>query len=489
MLLCTFERFRFFKVFRALISIGALTLLLLVSGCSPHQPQAKRGMMVVPDVFVESSGVEKRSLPEKWWTVFEDEKLDTLMEELFAENLDLEKGFARLEQVRALRRSVAAARWPSLNLSGQAAREKQRTILGPQTGNFYQMSAEAAYEVDLWKKIDSRVKAARFDELATVEDIKTLYLSLSAQLADFYYLAVEQRAQLKLVGETIESFAGTLRRVERRYREGLVPAVDVYQARQNLAGAQAVKPIFRSTLAVTEHALAVLLGRFPEAEIAGALEVLPGVPEGYPDFLPGDLLGRRPDIEAAFLRLKARDERIAAAVADRLPAINLAGGAGYLKNMISSETISGSVWNLAGSVLLPVVDGGRRRAEVDRRRGEYREDLAALTSLLLDSVREVEDGLARERETRRRIVLLEKKAEATGGALRLALTRYLFGLTDYLPVLTAQGLDLDARSQLLGGRRQLIADRISLVRAMGGSWMNDEMNGRLEAYGRAADEP
>ncbi len=489
MLLCTFEGYRLFQVLRTLIGFGALALFLMAEGCSPHQPQAKREMMVVPDAFVESSGLEKRPLPEKWWTAFEDEKLDALMDELFAKNLDLEKGFARLDQVRALRRSVAAARWPSLDLSGQAAREKQQTILGPLTGNFYQMSAEAAYEVDLWKKIDSRVKAARFDELATVKDIKTLYLSLSTQLADFYYLAVEQRAQLKLVGETIESFAGTSRRVEWRYREGLVPAVDVYQARQNLAGAQAAEPVFRSTLAVTEHALAVLLGRFPETKVAGALEDLPGVPEAYPDFLPGDLLVRRPDIEAAFLRLKASDERIAAAVADRLPAINLAGGAGYLKNMISSDPISGSVWSLAGSVLLPVVDGGRRRAEVDRRRAEYREDLAALTSLLLDSVREVEDGLARERETRRRIAMLEKKADASGGSLRLALTRYLFGLTDYLPVLTAQGLDLDARSQLLGARRQLIADRISIVRAMGGSWMNDEMNGRLKAYGGAADEP
>lgn len=146
-----------------------------------------------------------------------------------------------------------------------------------------------------------------------------MQLSLAARVADAYFLLIEQRSQLQLADQSIEAYSQSLDMVERRYRGGLVPAVDFYLARQNLASAQAIRESNDSAMKMAEHALAILIGRYPGDEVAGQLVRLPSPPESFPAGLPSELLTRRPDLRAALLRVKANDERVAVAIADRFP--------------------------------------------------------------------------------------------------------------------------------------------------------------------------
>jgi NodT family efflux transporter outer membrane factor (OMF) lipoprotein len=454
-------------------------LLPLFAGCSLHRPQEATLPVAIPPVYVEP-GATAAPPVERWWESFADPRLNALVEESFAANLDLAQAFARIQQAEAQIGIARAGQLPSVNLDGAAGRGRQPGFKGPETADSFQLSAAAAFELDLWGKLAARTETALLEADASREDAKTLYLSLSARVADLYFLAVEQRAQLELADRSIAAFTDTLERVERRYREGLVPALDVYQSRQNLAGAQASRPLFANTLAATEHALAVLLGRYPEGGTAGTLAELPIGPAAFPAGLPADLLARRPDIEAALLRLKASDARIAAAIADRFPSFNLIGNFGGASSDLGELLRSGNIfWSLLLDLAQPVFDGGRRSAEVERNRALFRENLSRYHQSVLTAFQEVEDALAANRTTEERIVFVEARVTASQAALRLALDRYLQGLSDYLPVLTAQGLQFDAESQLLAARRQLLADRISLARALGGKWMAAEMGENL----------
>ncbi len=174
----------------------------------------------------------------------------------------------------------------------------------------------------------------------------------------------------------------------------------------------------------------------------------------------------------------------AQAIADRFPSFNLLGNYGRSSTAFSTGDLTGVFWNLLASAALPVIDGGRRKAEVDRTEAAFRESLARYRKVVLTSFQEVENALVNNRTTEERIRQLEQQVTATGGALRLSLDRYLLGLSDYLPVLTAQNADFTARSQLLAAKRQLLSDRISLARALGGGWMEEEMEIRREASAR-----
>lgn len=463
---------------RLITALGVAALLSTLTGCSLHQPQEATLPVAIPSTYVEP-GVDAPAI-ERWWESFADPQLNALIDAAFTANLDLNQAFARLQQTGAQLQTTAAAQRPFLTLQGEGKEEKTPSFFDDIQGSSHRFSAAAGYEVDLWRKLAGRTRGARLDFAASRREVETLYLTLSARVADLYFLAVEQRAQLVLADRSIAAFADTLERVERRYREGLVPALDVYQSRQNLAGARSRRPQFENGLAAAERALAVLLGRYPEGGATGGLAVLPGAAEQFATGLPSQLLARRPDVEAALLRLQASDARIAAAIADRFPSVNLLANYGYMRTAFSTGDIVGTFWNVAVDLAQPILDGGRRAAEVERNRAVFRENLARYQQAVLTAFQEVEDALVANRTTEERLSFLTQRVEASEAALRLALDGYLQGLSDYLPVLTAQGLQFDAESQLLAARRQLFADRITLARALGGEWMHEELERRIE---------
>lgn len=467
----------------SLLLIGCGLFLLPGSGCSLHKPQRATLPCSVPLGYTEPCAAgEPLSALEHWWERFADPDLNALMSEAFAANPDLQQAYARLEQTEALVRTSGAAQRPTLDVAGAGGRRRQSIGLSDAvTADTFSLSIPASFEVDLWRKLASRTEAARSEQAASREELKALYLSLTAQVADLYFMAVEQQAQLALTDRNIAAFADTLQRVESRYREGLVPPLDVYQSRQNLATARSRRPQFENGLATAEHALAVLLGRYP---VRGMIDNHRQLPQTIPDFsagMPSQLLVRRPDVEASLLRLRASDARIAAAIAERFPALRLTGSYGGQSVELADLLASGNIfWNLLLNLAQPLYDGGRRAAEVDRSRAVFRENLAGYHKSVLSAFREVEDALAAGRTGEERIARLRQSEEASAAALRLALDRYLQGLSEYLPVLTAQGLHFDAQSQLLAARRQLIADRISLARALGGDWMDTELTDTLQ---------
>ncbi len=466
-----------------------LTLLavsiLFSAGCAVHRPQEVSLPVDLPPIFSEKASAEDPHTG-KWWESFADTRLNALVEEAFESNLDLAQAHARLAQVEALLRVAGAAERPAVGLEAAAGRGRQSAPAGlpfaPATADSYRLSAAASYEIDLWKRLASRTEAARLDALAARQDVKGLTLTVSALVADLYYLVAEQREQLALSDRTIAAFADTLERVELRYREGLVPALDVYQSRQNLATALARRPQFENALAAAEHALAVILGRYPQRSAEKEPVQIPWQISPFAAGVPGELLARRPDVEAALLRLRASDERIGAAIAERFPALRLTGSYGASSAELGDLLSSGAIfWNLLLGIAQPILDGGRREAEIERSRALFHEDLARYHQSVLVAFREVEDALAANRTSEERLRHLEAREEASAAALRLALDRYLQGLSDYLPVLTAQGLHFDAQSQLLSARRQLVSDRITLARALGGEWMDEELERRNRA--------
>jgi NodT family efflux transporter outer membrane factor (OMF) lipoprotein len=448
-----------------LISILAVT----ISGCTLHKSSIKDAQIAVPPSYT-TEAEKAADLSGRWWEKFEDKTLNNLIETALSNNLDISQAYERLQQSLARVRIVDSSRGVNANIQGFGGKARQSSAFGTVREDTYSLSAAAAYEIDVWGKLKSTTNAARLDALASEEDLKSLYISISAQVADLYYLAVEQRAQLDLTDETIESFQDTADRVERRYHEGLVPALDVYQSRQNLSSAKAARPLFESRLAVTLNSISVLTGNFSDKKIGGSADELINAP-AFNEGIPSQLLTERPDIRSVYLKLEASDERIAAAIADRFPSFNITGTYGGNSDKIRTVLDSPNIfWNILLNAAQPVLDAGRRKAEVDRTKAVFREKLAAYHQAVLNAYREVEDSLAKSSASEERIAMLGNTVSASENAYRLSLDSYMQGLTDYLPVLTEQLRHVTSKSNLLTARRQLISDRIQLARALGGAW-------------------
>ena len=460
---------------RAFTGAAALLVLpLMLAACSPYSTGRFNDSLRIPAINNASTAKERLyGVTDRWWEVFNDPELNRLMQSAFSGNLDLVQAYERMEQARAAAREAGAQRLPSLTASAAAGRVRQKTSSGPMESDTYQASLGASYELDLWAKMRSRTRAAVLESMASEEALRAAYMGTSAEIAELYFTSVEQKAQLKLSGLTIRSLERIRESVELRYRAGVVTALDLYLARQNLATASTKRPALEAAVAEAEAGLALATGRAPGELDMETPDTLPGPPE-FPTEIPSDILKRRPDVQAALRTLEAKDYRVAAAVADRFPSFSLTASYGGASNELSEILKSPNIfWSALMNLAMPIMDGGKRSAASDKAKAAMRESLAAYQKAVLSALKDVHIALIRNTRSAEQIYLMEQAVKAGENTLRVAEAQYLQGITDYINVLSAQQQLSASQSSLLTSRRQLISARIQLARALGGNWMDD----------------
>lgn len=450
------------------------TLALLLSGCI-HTSHVEEKLPRAPKRFGAEAASREGADVGRFWELFGDARLNRLVTRALASSLTIEQAWARLDQARASLTAARAGWWPSVSAKAEAGRSHTAMVFGSQSASFDRntlaVSLGVSYEIDLWGKVRYGAKAAGLELEATADDLRAAYLSVAAQLVDGYFLAAELRAQLALLDQTVESRTRHLELVERRYRSGVVTALDLYQAQQNLATARAQQHQFRQQLASAEHAIALLAAEAPSAgrALSGTLDRLPEQVRELPPGLPAQLLLRRPDLRAAQRRLHAADARVGQAVAGHYPSLTIGGSVGYQFDPAAL------VWNILGSLLAPIFEGQRVSADVDLREAQLRLALATYKAALLQALKEVEDALVSGRQVKERVRWLEEKVTAAEGALRMSTDLYAQGLVTFLQVLSAEESVYNAKRELISARRELISARVQLARALGGGWMEREI--------------
>jgi outer membrane protein, multidrug efflux system len=456
----------------ALIGLGAITAL---SACRVHDVDTTpEPPIAVPERYSVETRMDAAP-PEAWWGDFNDPALSELIDASLAHNLQLRAAWARLEQARALVEQAGSGKWPQLEASLSAARTKNRFDLGQEIiveTTSYNASIQAGYEVDLWRRIDSLENAAAWDAAAVRDSVESIALATAAQVSETWFDLVAQRAQRALIERQLEINETYLELTRLRFEQGLASALEVYQQRQQLVATRARLALIDATIEVLQNALGLLIGRPPGADFAVGRIDLPELPPLPGTGLPADLLERRPDVRAAMRQVVAADYRVAAAIADRLPALRLSGSLSEAADN-PGDLFRTPLWSIAGSLIAPIFDGGRRAAEVDRTEAVVDERLYVFAQELLEAVVEVENALAQETQQVIYIEELREQLELAEVTLREARARYRQGLVDYLQVLTSLQALQQVELQVLQARRQLISYRIQLCRALGGTWTRE----------------
>ncbi len=462
-----------------------LLTLLLLTACNPLRPTQLKQPDPPRDFSHEQPTTAVR-LAERWWQEFDDPQLNQLQQQLFSNNLDLRQALYRLQQLEALQKITGASLWPQLNLNGSLSRDHSPGLTTDTYSTNSRLSVAAGYEVDLWKKLIDKEKAAELRTLAGEREIQALLLGLSAQLTEQYFLAVTQRAHLDLLTQQMTHKNDFLQTVTERYRAGLSTAIEVYQAQQNLATVETQMPDRLTSLVGAENSLALLLGQAP-GTITVTAKDLPQLTDIVDIGLPATLLLRRPDVAAALLQLEAADFDLAVALAEKLPAINLSATLGYSASRLAAGDIEGTLWNLALGLTQPLFDGGRRHAETERQQAVRAEKLALYRQTMLTALQEVETALAAETNSRTKAINLERQRQINDNTLQLTQDNYLFGLTDSRDLSLSHISQLEILSQQLSNHRLQLSNRITLARALGGSWMTKEIKQQRQSLKEGQD--
>ncbi|BCR06462.1 membrane protein [Desulfuromonas versatilis] len=444
--------------------LGVATALWL-SACAPVTPQLQPP--VEPPAAFSAAG--DQALPERWWLALDDPGLDGLIERALAGNLSLQSAWDRLDQARALARRAGADLYPSLDAEASVSHLRLREGGETSSSDELGLGLVAGYELDLWGRIRSSREAALLDARASADDLQTAALTLSAQVAATWYQLVEQYGQLELLEAQRALNQQVLELVTLQFRTGQAGIADVLQQRQLVESNRGERAQAEARAGLLEHQLAILLGSAPGEPVAprqsGLLE-LPSLPATG---LPAELVQRRPDLRGAWHRVLASDRNLAAAIAERFPRLSLTAQLSTSGGK-ASDLFNDWLTSLAGNLIGPLVDGGFRRAEIDRARALAAEDLHTYGQAVLDAFGEVEDALLQERRQRELIASLDRQLELAATVIERVRDRYTKGAVDYQRVLDALLSHQQLQRTRLSAQRELIQNRIDLYRALGGGW-------------------
>lgn len=443
---------------------------MLLAGCaglgaSPPPPNAAVRAPAAWRTYVGPTA----PLEAQWWRRFGDPALARLVEAALANNPDVAIAGARAREARAQERLARSQLLPNLNLGAGATYNRSVGPLGSASESFGgQPVFQASYEVDLFGRIGNLVAAARQSTAAAEAGREATTLSVAAATASGYVTLLGLDARLNVVQATLASRGEALRLARSRAEVGYTSQLELSQAQAEYEATALIVPQVQLAITRQENALSQLIGVSPQAIGRGeALTVLqqPPVPEG----LPSELLRRRPDIAQAEFTLAASDATLTSTRAQFLPQITLTGSAGVALSTALADPIR--LWSIGTSILAPIFNGGRIRAQVET--AEARRDQAAFAyqRTVLTAFREVEDNLAATQRLGEQRARLEAQRRAVAEALRHATNRYQAGYSSYLEQLDAQRALLTVDLSLVQAEADQLNAYVALYQAMGGGWV------------------
>lgn len=454
----------------------ALLLALLVcavSNCTVGpkflQPQPK-----MPADYA-SKASNSAAVSPTWWRRLNDSTLNHLIVQSTGQNKDLAIAKARLLEARALWREAQFDFAPTVTASGsydttQLGASMNAAFRG-RTVDTWRTGFDADYELDLFGRVRSSVKAAKATSAAAEANVQDLLITLQAEVTINYLELRGAQAQLAVAQENAGNQSEALRIAEASLKGGRGTQLDVARARSLLNTTQAQVPGYEETIAKAIHRIAVLCGRHPSElrpQLQKALKQ-PAVPASAAIAKPAELLRLRPDIRIAENALAAATARVGIATADLFPRITFGGRLNLEGQTLASLNQYGSpAYSFGPRISWAFLNLGRVRQHIKAAGHRADAALATYEQTVLLALEEVENALTSYDRERQRLRHLEASAASAREAATLARQRYQDGVADFLTVLDAERVALAAQNDIVLSRTRATAAWVRIHKAMGG---------------------
>lgn len=465
--------------FTRLLAPAALALAL--SACATAGPDyraAEQSAATTPGAqgaFAsgQDAAFSQAPLPDRWWSLYDDPRLDGLVEQALAANTDLRVADANLDRAEAVVAEARAGRTLSTALSGSADLSRQSQTGAPLPGVVTDaIGLGLSYPLDLRGKLRRAIEASEADREATEAARDAVRVSVAAGTTRAYAGVCAANYQLAVARRVVELQRQTLDATRRLQRGGRGTAFDVSRAAAAVESSAASLPAFAAQRQNALYLLATLLGRAPAdypREVADCT-TLPRLAGSLPVEDGAALIRRRADIRQAERAIAADTARIGVATADLYPSVSIGGSVGLsgpLEDFGSGDSFGFSLgpllsWSWPNR---PVV-----RARIAQADAQVRADLANFDGTVLEALRQAETAMESYARDRDRAVALGRARDSAAVSAGQAGKLFRFGRSDFLNVLSAQASLASAEASHAAAEAGLVDDQISVFLALGGGW-------------------
>lgn len=483
---------------KSLLLVTLLFLCMLLSGCMVgpnfHTPKAPdvssytarplpprtAGTARAGNAGKSQVYVYGRDLCGDWWHIFQSREIDQLVRAGIENNPTLAAALATLRQAQnTLYAQIGNLMLPGFDAGFGAQRQRfaSATIgdasVGSSVFNLFTANVQVAYTLDLFggnrRQLESLLAQVDFQQFQAI----AAYVTLTSNIVTTAINIASYESQIKATLALIKAQEGQLVIMKKQYRFGGIPYTNVLTQQTLVDQTRATLPPLQQSLAVSQHALAVLVGEFPDTKMPSInLDrlKLPGV---IPVTLPSKFVRQRPDIRASEALLHSASAQIGVATANMFPQITISGVDGWTGTVLSGLfSPNNKAWSIGTSITQPLFHGGylffQRRAAI----AAFDVALAQYKQVLLQAFKNTADSLrALDNDAR---TFRDAKAAERAAYSNMIITgnQYRDGGVSYLNLLTAQQQYQQTKLASIQAQAQRYADTAALYQALGGGWWN-----------------
>ena len=433
--------------------------------------------IAVPGSFQNNTALSKQIyddvLADQWWTLFKDPQLNTLVEDVLSRNSNLAVAGINLQQARIQARQTQSQQGIRIG-DARVSTGRQFSLDGDgdrSTGISLGYPG-LSYELDLFGKLANQTEAARWEARATEQDLQATVQSLIGTTAQLYWQLAYLNERYSVVQQNLATAQKTYDLVRVQYRAGAVSGLDLTQTEQAIQSQQATLSQIEQQRVETRTALAVLMN-MPVQQLSIQEPqrlpniALPAIEAG----LPASLLSRRPDLNAAELRLRKALANKDANKASYYPSISLTGSlsTGIGTSTSLSDALKNPVATLGAGLTLPFLQWNDMKRDLQVNELEYEKAILQYRQTIYEAFADVENALSNRTELTKQVELQRRNVELAEKTERLTEVRYRNGAVALKNLLDAQETTRNARLNLVQTRQNQYNAYVTLLQALGGS--------------------
>jgi NodT family efflux transporter outer membrane factor (OMF) lipoprotein len=413
----------------------------------------------------------------KWWQVFQDPLMNTLITELLSQNIDIQIAKARIIQARGIERSVNSGFFPDISLSAESSRSNKQ-IFFDKPISITQGGFDAAWEIDIFGQTKSALKGAKQRvnaQIATTDDVT------NSVIAELMHSIIQWRKAQQTIKETVDLLAiqdSQISLIATRSNAGLIDATFLSRAKAEHAQTATRLPIAQAALDTAEYKIELLLGKKSGTlsdmiqSTSGELTV-PNVDTALDISL--DHIRNRPDIRASYAELLATKSDLKLAKANLWPRITLRSFFGVQDSTANAPFATFPIWSLASGVTAPLFNFGKLQGAIDSSKATVQLAILSYKNTSLRALQEAKTALSDYlngiNATHQQLNALNYRKEA----LHLATQRFTYGLTDKTDVTTAQSELNEATVLYIDRQAETAIAYVRLHKALGTSISHNEV--------------
>jgi len=448
-------------------SIGAAFLALFAGGCSvlPHSDYATP-QVDMPQKW-QGSAVTGAAIAagDQWWRNFNDPLLNDLIERALRTNNDLAAATIKVRRARLQSELTATNLTPTVSVAANSS--VNRDLKQEVTTRSHSVSGSLSYELDLWGKLARTRDASSWEAEATDADRENTALSLIGTTATAYWQVAYLNQRLASSEASLAYTEQSLALTRLKHEAGAVTGLDLVQARQSVASQKAALTQLKQQRTAARHALAILFDQGPQHSLPELHELPDGPIPTVAAGLPAGLLGRRPDLRAAELRLRETLANVDVAKAGFYPTFTLTGSLGGSSTSLA-DVLQNPVAALGIGLTLPFVQWNTAQLTVKVAQTRYEEAVVQFRQTLYKALADVEDALSATDHYRDQGVYLKEALTCAIQAEQLAEARYRAGGTGVQAWLDEQERRRTAELSLAENRFNRLSNIMKLYQALGG---------------------